>query len=431
MKQILRFVAIFAIILIVSCKGDNGTTTPTPTPNVPLTLQSVTPSTANRGARDLKLEITGGGFRSDMTISLGAGIDVTSKELMDPQHVNAFVTVARNADMGKRTLTVSAGGQSANLDSGFTIGNDVPPTAKFTITPPTGTINTLFVFDAGASTDTDGRITSYQWTFNDGEPIKGKRIEKQFPDIGEVSVKLTVSDDKQSFHTIEKKLDVAENAEPDAGFTVTPSAGYTVTTFSFDASESIDPDGTIRSYKWDFGDGKQSTGKKTTHRFVDGGDYSVALTVEDSSKVQKTVTRKVKVTFFDVEKAKKEITDVTVGFLKLFGDLENLSAEQIVIGFSRNCTGRNREIAIIESEQPIVDSNNVQIISDNVDSVNPTNGRASVTARFFGRYVDGTDFDGVATHIFTMVNEDGEWKICNFTVIKELQSQSLQRLLPD
>jgi PKD repeat protein len=429
MKEILKFAGLFVIILIASCKGDNGTTTPTPT--VPLTLQSVTPNTANRGSRDLKLQIVGTGFRSDMSVSLGGGIDVTSKEFVDAQHVNAFVTVARTADMGKRTLTVSAGGQTANLDSVFTIGNDVPPTAKFTITPSTGTINTTFVFDASGSADTDGHITSYQWTFNDGDPIKGKRIEKQFADIGEVSVKLTVSDDKQSVHTVEKKLDVAENAVPDASFAVTPSAGYTITTFSFDASESLDPDGTIRAYKWDFGDGKKSTGKKTTHRFIDGGDYSVVLTVEDSSKVEKTTTRKVKVTFFDVEKARKEITDVTVGFLKLFGDLEHLSAEQIVVGFSRNCTGRNREIAIIESEQPIVDSNNVQILGDAVDSVNPTNGRASVTARFFGRYVDGTDFDGVATHDFTMVNEDGEWKICNFSVIKGLQSESLQRLLPE
>jgi PKD repeat protein len=430
MKEILKFAGLFVIILIVSCKGDNVTVTPTPT--VPLTLQSVTPNTANRGSRDLKLQIVGTGFRSDMSVSLGGGIDVTSKEFVDAQHLNAFVTVARTAEMGKRTLTVSAGGQTANLDSVFTIGDDVPPTAKFTITPSTGTINTTFVLDASGSTDTDGRITSYQWTFNDGDPIKGKRIEKQFADVGQVSVKLTVADDKQSFHTVEKKLDVADNAVPDAAFTVTPSAGYTVTTFSFDASASIDPDGTIRSYQWDFGDGKKSTGKKTTHRFVDGGDYSVVLTVEDSSKVEKTATRKVKVTFFDVEKAKKEINDVCTGFLKLFDDLEVLSAEQIVVGFSRNCTGRAREIAIIEAEQPLVDNAAVQLLGDTqIESVTPTNARASLTARFYGTYVDGTDYDGVATHNFTMVNEDGEWKICNFSVIKGLQSESLQRLFPD
>ncbi|MCI0447171.1 PKD domain-containing protein, partial [bacterium] len=382
-------------------------------------------------SRDLKLQIVGAGFRSDMSVSLGAGIDVTSKEFVDAQHVNAFVTVARAAEMGKRTLTVSAGGQTANLDSIFTIGDDVPPTAKFTITPATGTINTTFVLDASGSTDTDGHITSYQWTFNDGDPIKGKRIEKQFADVGQISVKLTVSDDKQSLHTVEKKLDVADNAEPDASFTVTPSSGYTVTTFTFDASASVDPDGTIRSYNWEFGDGKKSTGKKTTHRFLDGGDYSVVLTVEDSSKVEKTATRKVKVTFFDVEKAKKEINDVCTGFLKLFDDMEVLSAEQIVVGFSHNCTGRAREIAIIEAEQPLVDNASVQLLGDTqIESATPTNARASLTARFYGTYVDGTDYDGVATHNFTMVNEDGEWKICNFSVIKGLQSESLQRLFP-
>src|SRR6185436_13123792 len=103
MKEILKFAGLFVIILIASCKGDNGTSTP-PTPTVPLTLQSVTPNTANRGSRDLKLQIVGTGFRSDMSVSLGGGIDVTSKEFVDAQHANAFVAVARNADMGKRTL---------------------------------------------------------------------------------------------------------------------------------------------------------------------------------------------------------------------------------------------------------------------------------------------------------------------------------------
>ncbi|MCI0612051.1 hypothetical protein L0244_03590, partial [bacterium] len=115
MKEILKFAGLFVVILIASCKGDNVTVTPTPT--VPLTLQSVTPNTANRGSRDLKLQIVGTGFRSDMSVSLGGGIDVTSKEFVDAQHVNAFVAVARTAEMGKRTLTVSAGGQTANLDS--------------------------------------------------------------------------------------------------------------------------------------------------------------------------------------------------------------------------------------------------------------------------------------------------------------------------
>lgn len=432
MKRLLNFFGILVILLLASCKGDSVVITPPPTPSQPPALQSVSPNSVNRGARDTKFELTGSGFRSDFTVDFGAGIEVTSKTFVDTSHVTANVNVARNAEPGPRAITLTEAGQSATLESAFSIGDDIPPTAKFTITPATGTINTTFVLDASLSTDTDGRITSYQWTFNDSDALKGKRVEKRFSDVGLISVKLTVSDDKKSFHTVEKKLDVADNAVPDAAFTITPSSGYTSTVFTFDASSSSDPDGSIRSYKWEFGDGKKSTGMRTTHKFADGGDFSVVLTVEDSSRVEKKATRKVKVTFFDVEKAKDEINAVCTGFLRLFEDLEFLSAEEIVVGFSRNCAGRAREIAIIEAEQPLVDSASVQLLGQTeIQAVNPNTARASLTARFYGTYTDGGDYDGVATHNFTMVNENGEWKICNFSVVRSLGAESLRRLFPD
>ncbi|MCI0416717.1 PKD domain-containing protein, partial [bacterium] len=410
---------------------DSVVTTPAPPPT-PLTLQSVSPNSLNRGARDVKLELTGTGFRSDFNLNLGGGIEITSKEFVDASHVRGTVTVARNAETGPRVIAVTAGDQTASLESAFSIGDDIPPTAKFTITPAKGTINTTFVFDASLSTDTDGRITSYQWTFNDSNALKGKRVEKRFPDAGLISVKLTVSDDKKSFHTVEKNLDVADNAVPEAAFTITPSSGYTSTVFTFDASSSSDPDGSIRSYNWEFGDGKKSTGMRTTHKFADGGDFSVVLTVEDSSGVKKEATRKVRVTFFDVEKAKDEIDAVCTDFLRLFGDLEVLSAEQIVVGFSRNCAGRAREIEIIEAEQPIIDTGFVQLLGPTeIQAVTPSSARASLTARFYGTYTDGSDYDGVATHNFTMVNENGEWKICNFSVVRSTGAESLKRLFPE
>jgi len=432
MKRLLNFFGIFVILLLASCKGDSVVINPPPTPSQPPTLQSVSPNSVNRGARDMNIEITGTGFRSDFTVDFGTGIEITSKEFVDTSHVTATINVVRNAEPGARVITLTVAGQSASLESAFSIGDDIPPTAKFTITPTTGTINTTFVFDASLSTDTDGRITSFQWTFNDGDALKGKRVEKRFPNFGLISVKLTVSDDKKSFHTVEKKLDVADNAVPDAAFTITPSSGYTVTVFAFDASSSSDSDGSIRSYKWEFGDGKKSTGKRTTHKFSDGGQFTTVLTIQDSSGVEKKATRKVKVTFFDVEKAKDEINEVCTGFLRLFDNLENLSAHQIVVGFSDNCAGKDREIAIIENEQQIVDRASVDLMGQTeVTAVNPTSARASLTARFFGTFNDGSDFDGVATHNFTMVNENGEWKICNFNVVRSLGAESLRRLFPD
>jgi parallel beta-helix repeat protein len=54
----------------------------------------------------------------------------------------------------------------------------------------------------------------------------------------------------------------------------------------FDGSNSYDPDGTIVSYEWDFGDGETATGQQVTHRFRgamnESQDYAVTLTVEDN-----------------------------------------------------------------------------------------------------------------------------------------------------
>jgi hypothetical protein len=50
---------------------------------------------------------------------------------------------------------------------------------------------------------------------------------------------------------------------------------------TFDASASSDPDGTIVSYDWTFGDGGTGTGVNTTHTYASWGTWWVTLTVTD------------------------------------------------------------------------------------------------------------------------------------------------------
>jgi hypothetical protein len=50
----------------------------------------------------------------------------------------------------------------------------------------------------------------------------------------------------------------------------------------FDASRSVDIDGTIVSYVWDFGDGANGYGVYVHHRFDAPGEYRVTLTVRDN-----------------------------------------------------------------------------------------------------------------------------------------------------
>lgn len=71
----------------------------------------------------------------------------------------------------------------------------------------------------------------------------------------------------------------ASNRPPVAIFTSTANGG----TVNFDASGSTDSDGSINSYKWDFGDGATGNGVTVAHQFGTILSSPVTLTVIDDS----------------------------------------------------------------------------------------------------------------------------------------------------
>lgn len=66
-------------------------------------------------------------------------------------------------------------------------------------------------------------------------------------------------------------------------------------TCDFDASASYDPDGSIVSYSWSFGDGNMGSGATTSHTFAAAGSYSVILTITDNGAATGTDTQRVTV----------------------------------------------------------------------------------------------------------------------------------------
>jgi uncharacterized repeat protein (TIGR02543 family) len=78
----------------------------------------------------------------------------------------------------------------------------------------------------------------------------------------------------------------APNQPPHARFT----ASCTGLTCTLDGRGSSDPDGTIQSYSWAFGDGANATGATATHTYAHPGSYSVSLTVADNSGASTTTT---------------------------------------------------------------------------------------------------------------------------------------------
>lgn len=64
----------------------------------------------------------------------------------------------------------------------------------------------------------------------------------------------------------------------------------------FDASASFDPDGSVVSYHWNWGDGDvPGSGRNQDHDFAAPGTYFVTLTVTDNSGIQSTTTKAITV----------------------------------------------------------------------------------------------------------------------------------------
>lgn len=85
-----------------------------------------------------------------------------------------------------------------------------------------------------------------------------------------------------------------ENQTPDVSFSVSSQEPRAGTSVSFTANAS-DPDGSIESYSWEFGDGSSGSGSSVTHTFSESGSFSVRLTVTDDDGGSASATRTIDV----------------------------------------------------------------------------------------------------------------------------------------
>jgi PKD repeat protein len=72
------------------------------------------------------------------------------------------------------------------------------------------------------------------------------------------------------------------NQPPVAVVGATPTSGYAPLPVSFNSTGSNDPDGSIVSYSWAFGDGGTATGPAASHTYQNAGNYTAVLTVTDN-----------------------------------------------------------------------------------------------------------------------------------------------------
>ncbi|MCX6094877.1 MAG: PKD domain-containing protein [Candidatus Bipolaricaulota bacterium] len=168
-----------------------------------------------------------------------------------------------------------------------------PPVACFTYSPTYPNAGDIVQFDGACSTDSDGTIVQYAWTFDNapgtGGTATGSTPRFTFTTSGQHPVTLTVTDSGGETDQITKFVSV-QCVEPSASFTYSPTSPTVNNSIQFQDT-STDPDGgTILTWSWTFGDGGTSTQRHPTHQYTNGGSYTVTLTVEDNCEKTDTAT---------------------------------------------------------------------------------------------------------------------------------------------
>ena len=170
-----------------------------------------------------------------------------------------------------------------------------PPIARFTYAPWDPKTQEIMEFNASQSYDPDGGIiVTYKWDFESDGTIDayGMVVVHKYTSSGTYNVTLTIIDDEGQVGTattgtgipggdIPPPINVTDSIPPIVNFTweVDPNIDGTINFFS----DVTDPDGTIASFFWNFGDGNTSSSPNPSHTYSHSGQYTVTLIVTDDN----------------------------------------------------------------------------------------------------------------------------------------------------
>lgn len=187
-----------------------------------------------------------------------------------------FIANCRDATRGDIHLGVDVGGQAA---AGSAFHVDISGIANDATLPDSLRIYTAVRnFGAGGGQlSLDGlRPGTYQFTL--GALPAGCTMQGGMAALREVSLAALARDTvRYAIQCIPPVSNQGPTARANG-----PYAGVAGAPIAFSSAGSIDPDGTIVSYAWDFGDGGTSGAPSPAHAYAAPGTYTARLTVTDN-----------------------------------------------------------------------------------------------------------------------------------------------------
>ncbi len=212
--------------------------------------------------------------------------DSLSSTQPNPEHTYSgsgtyVVTLTATDDDGDNSMT----SKIINVNS--------PPEANFSHLPanPIDIENIIFT---DLSTDYDGHIVNHTWNFGDGNTSYEENPVHSYPDNGNYTVVLTVTDDDGAVSKKSQSI-IVDNVYPAADFIYSPESPVKIGMIINFTDNSSDLDGFIANHTWDFGDGNMSYGNRTSHIYSRDGIYNITLTVTDDDGAHSIVTKTITV----------------------------------------------------------------------------------------------------------------------------------------
>jgi len=159
------------------------------------TITSVAPNPANTG-QTVTVMFTAtdpDGTMSSIMVTWGDGTS-TSLAGTATSATHSYANTG-NALSENFTITVTAtdnSGSTGSASASETI-NDRPPVAVIA-SPSSAPVNTSVTFDGTGSTDPDGTVVAWAWTFGDGTTGTGSVVTHSYSTTGTFNVTLTVTD---------------------------------------------------------------------------------------------------------------------------------------------------------------------------------------------------------------------------------------------
>jgi len=230
------------------------------------------------GASNFTVTTSGSNGDADLYVRAGAAPNTSTYDCRSWTSTSNETCTNASPAAGDHYIGVYAYSSFTNLTVSVSYtggGGNVAPTASF----GSSTSNLTASF-TDSSTDSDGTITGWAWTFGDGGTSSAQNPSHTYGSAGTYSVTLTVTDNGGLTDSATQNVTVT--APPG---NINPVAAFSSSTSGLTASftdASTDSDGTVTGWAWTFGDGGTSGSQNPSNTYSANGTYTVTLTVTDN-----------------------------------------------------------------------------------------------------------------------------------------------------